>query len=107
MTTSKFSFVFKTLTTRQLTKIVLLPIVHLKISQTYQAQSMAMETHTSLFCQVGLNKYSQFKSVSEYLIAVGGYEPYSNSQTELLSRSNTWTTEAEYPFGTEYKTDLQ
>ena len=44
-------------------------------------------------------RYDMF--FSENLIAVGGYQPYSN-KTELLSLSNTWTTEAEYPFGTGY-----
>ena len=37
---------------------------------------------------------------SEYLIATGGYP--KNKKTELLSRSNTWTTQSDFPFGTEH-----
>ena len=39
-------------------------------------------------------------STSEYLIAVGSYQP-RHSKTELLSLSNTWSVESDYPYGTE------
>ena len=45
--------------------------------------------------------YVIFKIFSDYLIAVGGFNPV-NAKTELLSLSNTWSTETNYPFGMEY-----
>ena len=45
------------------------------------------------------NKYT----VLGYMIAVGGGDfEYSHSKTELYSSSNIWTTESDYPYGTEY-----
>ena len=38
------------------------------------------------------------------MIAVGSTEP-SNLSTELLSRSNIWSTQAQYPFGKKYICD--
>ena len=38
------------------------------------------------------------------MLAVGSTEP-SNLQTELLSRSNIWSTQAKYPFGKKYISD--
>ena len=42
-------------------------------------------------------------TISDYLMAVGGVsEVYrSETKTELLSRSNTWSEESDYPFGAE------
>ena len=38
------------------------------------------------------------------MLAVGSHEPY-NLETELLSRSNVWSTQTQYPFGKKYICD--
>ena len=47
---------------------------------------------------VSLTILNSVKQLSDYLIAVGGYEP-NNVKTELLSRSNSWSVEADYSLG--------
>ena len=51
-------------------------------------------------------KLSTLQLFLEYLVAVGSFKPY-NVKTELLSQSNSWSVEDDYPFtdgsyGTEY-----
>lgn len=42
------------------------------------------------------------KNPPDYLIAVGGQKQNDGHKTELLSRSNSWSLEANFPFGKEY-----